>query len=339
MAVTKYAVIGQGTITNGTGNCTGSPKRLVPGDNTINVTKVGTFTVSMCAGTSASAKTGTTTVTGSPKACGAGADTTVTTTGSTGTITITVTYASTGIWGNNWSWSLTSGGRPNTAYPNSTLIARMDANSFTAASQVLTCTGGAALNVDWTGATNTPSFVLSGTLNVAAGGLGNFTAITDMTVTHTGTINAYYNFDGGGHTWNIINLAGTGWVSYTNVVNGSNTYDTLNFSKTIGGEQQIIIFQDGTNHTVTTPVFDGRQYNLRNTIQGSGTGGYTLTKAGGGIVVLKNLNISYATFAPANAWWLGEDCTLGEGVHGILPYKSNQAVGFSTPRVTGDTVV
>ena len=73
----KYAIVGQGTCANGTlGRCTGSPVRLVPGSNTVTITTLGDFTVTMPVGTSASAANGSATLVSNPTTCAAAAATT-----------------------------------------------------------------------------------------------------------------------------------------------------------------------------------------------------------------------------------------------------------------------
>lgn len=78
-----------GTLTNGTGTATGSPITLVDGANTITVTVVGTFSISLPDNQSGTATSGTTTVTGSPVTLTSG-NNIITTTTSTGYFTVTL---------------------------------------------------------------------------------------------------------------------------------------------------------------------------------------------------------------------------------------------------------
>jgi len=105
-----YAVVGQGHLTPGTGT-TDSTLRLVPGANVINCTGLGTFTVTMCSGTSATGTDGANClvdVEAYPTATATG----IVTSGAIGTFTITVTYGTTGLWSSKFAWSTTSGGTP-----------------------------------------------------------------------------------------------------------------------------------------------------------------------------------------------------------------------------------
>ncbi len=82
-----YLTADGGTLANGTGVATSAPITFIPNRNTITVTTLGTFTVTLPTGGTGTATTGTATVTGSPQALVAGANT-VTTTTATGTFTI-----------------------------------------------------------------------------------------------------------------------------------------------------------------------------------------------------------------------------------------------------------
>jgi hypothetical protein len=164
MATDLYCVVGQGTATSGTATITGSPQRLVPGANTVTVTTTATnqtFTVTMCSGTSASCASGTATVSGSPVSCPAATVTTITITNivTNGTVTITVTYNSTANFSSAYTWASSTGGTPGAGPTSSTTNVHMDANSFTNTGQILTVDVNCSCNnMDWTGATNTPTF-------------------------------------------------------------------------------------------------------------------------------------------------------------------------------------
>lgn len=88
------AVLGGGTMTNGTGVVTGSPVTLAPGANTPTITQEGTFTINLPVGNVGTAETGNWVVTGSPVALVAG-NNTITVEAGGGPGTITVTTAST----------------------------------------------------------------------------------------------------------------------------------------------------------------------------------------------------------------------------------------------------
>ena len=92
--------------------------------------------------------------------------------------------------GGNWSdtahWGLTTnGGSAPQAAPTSSDDVYFDANSFSAGSQTVTVDAAAyCLDMDWTGATNTPTFAGSQPLN----SYGSLTFIAAMTQTYTGII-------------------------------------------------------------------------------------------------------------------------------------------------------
>ena len=147
----RYGIVGQGICANGTlGRCTGSPVRLVPGSNTVTITTLGDFTVTMPVGTSASAANGSATLVSNPTTCAAAAATTVTST-STGTMIITVTYASTGLWNNTYSWSASSGGVVGASVPTSSDAVIFDSKSFGGAGETFTVNATAScLSMDFT---------------------------------------------------------------------------------------------------------------------------------------------------------------------------------------------
>ena len=74
--------------------------------------------------------------------------------------------------GGNWSdntnhWSASSGGAPNASLPGAGDDVRFDANSFTVGAQTVTVDATAnCKDMDWTAATNTPTFAIDSTLNV-----------------------------------------------------------------------------------------------------------------------------------------------------------------------------
>jgi hypothetical protein len=92
---------GSGTITNGTGIATGSPITLSPGVNTIAITHLGTFTVTLPADQLGTAASGTCTVDSSPVTLTGGVNT-INTSGSTGTIIITLKSAPDDFWVKTW---------------------------------------------------------------------------------------------------------------------------------------------------------------------------------------------------------------------------------------------
>jgi hypothetical protein len=81
---------GSGVMTNETGIATGSPITLAHGANTPTITKEGTFTIVLPAGSIGTAVTGGWTVTDSPKALVEGSNTVTVQVGGAGTITINI---------------------------------------------------------------------------------------------------------------------------------------------------------------------------------------------------------------------------------------------------------
>jgi hypothetical protein len=281
---TNYCVVGQGTATSGSATVTGSPKRLVPGANTVTVTTTvanQTFTVTMCTGTSASVASGTATVSGSPVNCAQGAVTTITITNviTNGTVTITVTYGSTGNFSSGYSWSSSSGGTPNTgAALSSSVSVIFDANSFTAAGQTVTLDAAeSVLNMDWTGATNSPTFDLSSSAYYLSV-YGNITFISAMSMINGTTYGITIAMGSGTQTLTTNGLTITPLIT----INGGSAlslsdtctltqYLSMNANSTLTTNNNTCNFNNGI---VFIQAFAGRIINL-----GSSTinlGGYGL---------------------------------------------------------------
>jgi len=92
----------------------------------------------------------------------------------------------TGNWSDNTNhWSATTGGDPNASKPTSADSVYFDANSFDGASQTVTVDEIAScLDMDWTGATNTPT--LGGTFQLII--YGSLTFIAAMLFTKSGSL-------------------------------------------------------------------------------------------------------------------------------------------------------
>jgi hypothetical protein len=103
----------------------------------------------------------------------------------------------TGVWSNLTCWSYTSGGPGGIIVaPNSTTNAHFDVNSFNAAGQVVTVDAAAyCLNMDWTGATNTPTLAFGiNSMYI----YGNVVLIAAMNTT---MVDSYMFFRGTGKTF------------------------------------------------------------------------------------------------------------------------------------------
>jgi hypothetical protein len=217
-AGTRYAVVGQGWVANGTGT-TDSVRRLVPGLNNINVTKVGKLVVTMAYGASAIAEKDVCVVDSSPRYCSAATATTIITSGSTGNIKITVTYNSAGRATSNYSWSSLSGGVPGSTYPDNTANAVFDCYSFTSSGQSFNINSSTNWkSVTWGAVTNNP--ILTGSFSITT--YGSVTLTQNMRFSNTsiwyiqGTGSYDINFAGlDMSSINAIKFYGTGTYTLT----------------------------------------------------------------------------------------------------------------------------
>jgi hypothetical protein len=179
----RYFVMGQAVIESGSdGVIAGGSVRGYTNAVDINVTTQGHLNVYVASSTTCNVTTDVATVTESGVALSAGL-TTIHVVG-TGNIHLNVTPLSgagnTANWSSHNSWSATSGGACTATEPDSGLDANFDANSFTAASQILTVDVNAStLNMDWTGALNIPTLTHTNTLNI----YGNTVFIAAMVMT------------------------------------------------------------------------------------------------------------------------------------------------------------
>jgi hypothetical protein len=177
------------------------------------VTVVGTFTITLASGTSGSITDvggSNPHIAGSPLTLTVGANT-VTTSGNTGVMRVVITSVATINWSNTNTWASSSGGKPGNGAPTSTVNVHMDANSFPSAGETLTVDAtSSCLNMDWTGATNSPTIASTQLLTMN----GNVTFIAAMTVnfaayspTYAGTGIITFN----GYTGNLhgLNISGT----------------------------------------------------------------------------------------------------------------------------------
>ncbi len=193
----------------------------------------------------------------------------------------------------------------------------------------LTMTGGVPRIELQVGTFNTANYDITlGFLSLTAAGVKTVT-LGSSTINITGT-----GGDGTGSGWNYIGtnltltantstikVAGTGTfkgggiTTYNNVelngtahtISGANTFNTLTFAP---ATTQTITFTDGTTQTVTTANITGVLGNVK-TLQGSGAGGWAITKAGGGTVLLDYMSISRSTGNPATTWYGGGNSTDG----------------------------
>jgi hypothetical protein len=132
-----------------------------------------------------------------------------------------------------------------------------------------------------------------GSSTINCSGYFRWTAGNTITA-NTSTINCSGNFSGGGiTTYNIVNLTGA-----TSTISDSNTFAQLNLTPAV---TQTFKFTDGSNQTVTTANLSGTLGHIH-TLTGTSTGGWTITKAGGGTIALKYVDVSYSTGNPVSTW-------------------------------------
>ncbi|KKN71499.1 hypothetical protein LCGC14_0420780 [marine sediment metagenome] len=124
---------------------------------------------------------------------------------------------------------------------------------------------------------------------------GSFALIaTSVINAGTSTIKVGLDFNGQSKTYNNVELNGAACT-----ISGSNTFNTLTFK---ADTTQTLTFTDGTTQTITTPVFTGSSGKVK-TLVGSSTGGWTITKAGGGTVDADYLALSYSEATPGQTWY------------------------------------
>lgn len=190
---------------------------------------------------------------------------------------ITFTSAATKYWvgnGGNWSdptnhWATSSGGSPgagNIPLPQDDVV--FDANSFSSGSQTVTSDmPRVGKNINWTGATNSPTLTISTARTV----YGSITLISGMTLgAGSGT-----TFEGRGSF--TLTSAGKSWASPTiQMIGGTLTLqDAFTATGTVTLNNGTL---DANNFNVTTANFSSSNSNTRVITMGSGT--WTLTGTG-----------------------------------------------------------
>jgi hypothetical protein len=160
--------------------------------------------------------------------------------------------------GGNWSdaanhWSNNSGNSPASlhgAAPGTDDNAIFDANSFSSGSQTVTVDAGATcLSIDWSNATNSPTFAINNNLDV----YGNFTLISAMTLSGSGWVQHYA--PGAAN----INWAGKSFGGAIKFGSTPSTAGTYNLTGNIVHTGTWFIVVNGTLNTngysVSTPTF------------------------------------------------------------------------------------
>lgn len=200
----RYFVMGQIYIEDVDSGIDVSGRKVA--DTAFTTTGAGTFKIYMASGcTGQVSGTG---VSGGPVTLSAGLNT-ITVTGAVADGNIDITIGTAANWNTTASWSASSGGACTASVPTSSDATLFDANSFTAGSQVLTVDATAScLSMDWTGATNSPTFSIGSSKTTSVS--GSITFIAAMTVTQI--INSYLQMtDTGILTTNGITLSITGF--------------------------------------------------------------------------------------------------------------------------------
>ena len=222
----------------------------------------------------------------------------------------------TGNWSDNTNhWSASSGGAPNASLPTSADDVFFDANSFSAGSQVVTVDATAyCLDMDWTGATNTPTLSGAGQSLVIGGGLTTISAM----VWNGGTVTFY---DAGSHsiTTNGLTIAGTDLWYFSNtgtytlqdsltmttgfalgqgVVNTNNQAITITSFTLYGGGVKTLTL-GSSNVVCTSWDYSGSNLTLTaNTATINCSGNFS----GGGLSTYYNVNLTGAT-----STWTGDN--------------------------------
>jgi hypothetical protein len=279
--------------------CAEAGRVAAAGNTTLNLTDAGgggTFTITLASGATGTITSGTSTITDSPKALAAGANT-ITASG-TGTATLNLTLGTGGNWSSVNSWSAATGGVSGASVPTSSDNTIFNANSFTAASQILTVDAAAScLAMDWTGATNTPTFYFNGFSLTAS---GSCTFIDAMSITNSGNYAINFNaagaitatFPSGSIALRVAQL-GVGSLTFAsaltttlNTQHNLGTIDTGNFNVSCGswsyagtaGDARTVTL--GTS-TITTTASAGWSYSgATNTTITANTSTITVTGTG-----------------------------------------------------------
>ncbi len=156
----------------------------------------------------------------------------------------------TGDWNDSAHWSFTSGGAGGACVPTGADNVYFDANSFTAAGDVVTINVENALcrNMDWTGSTGTPVFAGDKANNLRI--YGSLLFITDMMLEFAG--NAYFESSASGNTITTGNLLFNQNVYF----NGSGGAWSLNDSLNVDREISLVSgFLTTNNQTVVCERF------------------------------------------------------------------------------------
>lgn len=145
----------------------------------------------------------------------------------------------------------------------------------------------------------------AGTVFSISSNTGLTLSAASSTIKATNNSSSSKSFDGNGNTFGTLWWAnqGTGEAR----ISGSNTFSTLRFDN-VGNALK---FAASSNTTVTTATISGTAGNLVTLDTTSGSGTFTLTKAGGGIVSLDYLSVTRSAATPSSTWYAGTHSTDG----------------------------
>jgi hypothetical protein len=308
----RFCVPFQGFITSGLIITVAEAGRVATaGNTTLNLTTsvaAGTFTVTLGSGCTGTLTSGTATITGSPQALAAGANTC--TADGAGNCTMNLTLGTAANTNTVNTYSATSGGVSGASIPTSADNFYADANSFTAASQVVTVDAAAnCLNMDWTGATNTPT--LLGTNYIYC--YGNFTVINGMNWNHayyldflatSGTQTITLNGKSlGGSTVRMMGAGGTrtlaGEITATALTINKGVFNTGGYTLSVGAVA--VGYPDNKTVTLGSSIINCSSWSW---VPSGGTATLTANTSvincsgnftGGGLTTYNVVNISAAT--------------------------------------------
>jgi hypothetical protein len=178
-----------------------------------------------------------------------------------------------GTWTVQDSWNIFSGTRDLILYSGTldTNGKTLSCGSFQSASGQTVTLGASIINC--------VVFVSNGTINANT---------SSIRLSGTST------FNGQSKTFNEVQLNGA-----TCTISGSNTFATLSLPS---GTTQTITFTDGTTQTAETFNLSGSSGHVH-TLQGSSTGGWNITKSGGGLVTMDYVSVSRSTASPDNTFY------------------------------------
>ena len=163
-----------------------------------------------------------------------------------------------------------------------------------------------------------------------------FTDVTNLTfdagtstIVLTNSGNNNQTFDGGGLTYNNVTVGGAG--VYILVVQATNTFNTFTVDRSISAKT--VRFAVGSTQTMTDFVCATSGIIVA-TIDG--VGGWNITKAGGGLVLVDYMNIINSTAAPASTWYASTHSTDGGGNAGWI-FLDPPPVVVTNPVISANT--